>query len=166
MSTDFITEKILQFIIRKGKERKIESRLLQGGKLNLKLLLIPLRNLCNLVVGDSKRLLLFRCKVSRDDARHRLPTKLLTSKKPRMPLNDDLILVENRRVSEPEFLDDIRKLLHRTFVYAGVVLVRNNLIYWNIDYSHFFSCHLFSISLIRLAIHLAQFTAQPFPHTL
>ena len=58
-----------------------------------------------------------------------------------MPFDNNLVLVEHRRVSEAEFLDNVRKLLDRSLVDSRVVLVRDNLVDRNFNNLYF--CHRF-----------------------
>ena len=98
------------------------------AEFDLQLVLVPLRDLGDLVVGDPERLLLLGREVGGDDARHRLPAELFHREKARVTFDDDLVLVEDGGVPKAELLDDLRELLDRALVDAGVVLVGNDLV--------------------------------------
>ena len=137
MRPDLAAQQLVEFIVLEGEQREVEPRLLQGGEFDLQLVLVPLRDLCDLVVGDAERLLLFGREVGGDDARHRLPAELLHCEKARVAFDDDLVLVEDGGVPKAELLDDLRELLDRALVDAGVVLVGDDLVERDVHDLHF-----------------------------
>ena len=120
-------QKVVQLVVAKGEKRKVEPRLLQRGEFDLELVLVPLRDFSNLVVGDAQGLFLLRRQVGGDDAGHRLPAELLHGEKARVTLDDDLVLVEDGGIPEAEGGDYVRQLLDRALVDTRVVLVGNDL---------------------------------------
>ena len=124
---DLAAKQFVELVVVESKHGEVEPRLLQGGEFDLQLVLVPLRDLCDLVVGDAERLLLLGREVGGDDARHRLPAELLHREQSRVAFDDDLVLVEDGGVPKAELLDDLGELLDRALVDAGVVLVGDDL---------------------------------------
>ena len=53
-----------------------------------------------------------------------------------MSLDDDVVLVEENRISESELLDDLRERLDRTHIDTRIVLVRFDFAQRQFDYLH------------------------------
>ena len=127
MRANLAAKQFVDLVVVESQHGEVEPRLLQGGEFDLQLVLVPLRDLCDLVVGDAESLLLLGREVGGDDARHRLPAELLHREKARVAFDDDLVHVEGGGVPKAELLDELRELLDCAIVDAGVVLVGDDL---------------------------------------
>ena len=116
-------EERFEFRVLEGQHRNVEARLLEPGHLDLQLLLVPLRDLRDLVVGDAQGLLLLLGEVLLDDAGNLLHAELLAGGEARVAFDDDMILVDEDRVMETELRDDLGERVDRALVDARVVLI-------------------------------------------
>ena len=108
----FNRQQLIQFLIRKTDDIKVESQFLDFGQLEFEQIFIPTGVLGDLVVGDHQSLALRFSKMAQHDYRHLFQPQLLRGHQAAVSGNDDIVIANQDRIDETELGNRTGDLRH------------------------------------------------------